>query len=244
MEHERTVKLMIKRQNSPDAHSYWEEFVVPHEPQMNIISCLQSVAAIAKTTDGKKVAPVAYDCNCLEEVCGACTMVINGRVRQACSALVDNLIAESGETIRRDLVVDRSRMFEGLKRVKAWVPVDNYIDPSPPPTMAPKVQEDGYPLQRCMTCGCCVEACPQVNDRTQFIGPASIAWAMIYQKHPIGQNLAEDRLEALRQTGGIAECGNAQNCVKVCPKGVPLTDAIARANRELTVYSLRRMFDR
>ena len=35
--------------------------------------------------------PVVWECNCLEEVCGACTMVINGKVRQACTALVDAL---------------------------------------------------------------------------------------------------------------------------------------------------------
>ena len=29
--------------------------------------------------------------NCLEEVCGACSMVINGRARQSCSAIVDQL---------------------------------------------------------------------------------------------------------------------------------------------------------
>ena len=38
--------------------------------------------------------PVAWECNCLEEVCGACTMLVNGRVRQACTALVDRLLAE------------------------------------------------------------------------------------------------------------------------------------------------------
>ena len=27
--------------------------------------------------------------NCLEEVCGACSMVINGRARQSCSAIVE-----------------------------------------------------------------------------------------------------------------------------------------------------------
>lgn len=250
----KTVKLVIRRKDSPESESYWQEFEVPYEPQMNITTCLQSIAALGRAIDGRKVAPVAFDCNCLEEVCGACTMLINGRVRQACSALVDNILKENGETIRlepmskfpvvRDLVVDRSRMFEGLKRVKAWIPVDSCIDDTPPPPMSQKTQEEGYPLQRCMTCGCCVEACPQVNDRTQFIGPTSIAWAMIYQKHGIGQNLADERLEALRAAGGVAECGNAQNCVKVCPKGVPLTDAIARANRQLTVYSLRRWFDR
>jgi succinate dehydrogenase / fumarate reductase, iron-sulfur subunit len=254
MAESKTVKLLVKRQDTPEGHSYWQEFEIPYEAQMNVTTCLQSIAAVGATADGHKTPPVAYDANCLEEVCGSCTMLINGRVRQACSALVDNLVAEEGEVIRlepmtkfpviRDLFVDRRRMFEALKRVKAWVPVDGYVDDTAPPTMSPKVQDQGYPLQRCMTCGCCVEACPQVNDHTQFIGAAAIGQAMIYQKHAIGQNLADERLEALMETGGIAECGNAQNCVKVCPKSVPLTEAIARANRALTVYAVRRWFER
>lgn len=250
----KTVRLQVKRQDTPDGATYWQEFVVPYEPQMNVISCLQSIGAVGATASGQKTPPVAYEACCLEEVCGSCTMIINGRVRQACSALVDELVAEGGATIRlepmtkfpvvRDLVVDRRRMFEALKRVKAWVPVDGYVDDTAPPTMSPKLQEQGYPLSRCMTCGCCVEACPQVNDHTQFIGAAAIGQAMLFQKHAIGANLADERLEALMDTGGIAECGNAQNCVKACPKGVPLTEAIARANRALTVYAIRRWFER
>lgn len=40
---------------------------------------------------GEKTTPVTWDMNCLEEVCGACSMVINGRARQSCSAIVDQL---------------------------------------------------------------------------------------------------------------------------------------------------------
>ena len=83
------IQLKILRQNGPGDSSYWEFHHVPYEAGMNVISALQRVAAQAKTIDGKDVAPVAWECNCLEEVCGSCTMVINGRVRQACSALVD-----------------------------------------------------------------------------------------------------------------------------------------------------------
>jgi len=43
------------------------------------------------TRQGKRVAPVVFHANCLEEVCGACTMLVNGRVRQGCSALAENL---------------------------------------------------------------------------------------------------------------------------------------------------------
>ena len=77
-------EVRILRQAGPGQHSYWEWHRVKYELDMNVISVLQRVAANARTVDGKEVAPVAWDCNCLEEVCGACTMVINGRVRQAC----------------------------------------------------------------------------------------------------------------------------------------------------------------
>src|SRR5271167_3040775 len=88
----RSFDVRILRQDSPGEPSYWERHRVERENDMNVISVLQRIAAHAETADGKKVAPVAWDCNCLEEVCGACTMVINGRVRQACSALVDRLL--------------------------------------------------------------------------------------------------------------------------------------------------------
>jgi len=47
-------------------------------------------------------------------------------------------------------------------------------------------------------------------------------------------------LEFLTSSEGITGCGNAQNCVKVCPKSVPLTRAIAQLNRDTTFYKLKR----
>ena len=247
------IILQVKRQDRPDSAAYWQEFAVPYEPQMNVISCLQAVAAVGRTADGTKVPPVAWECNCLEEVCGACTMLINGRVRQACSALVDDLIEHDGDVIRlepmtkfpviRDLVVDRSRMFEDLKRIKAWIPVDGYYDLGQPPLLTPRQQEEAYPLSRCMTCGCCLEACPQVNAHSGFIGAAAVSQVILFNTHPTGRNSADERLEVLLGPGGIAECGNAQNCVKVCPKEIPLTTSIARAGREASHYAVKRWFD-
>src|SRR5205823_212869 len=86
--------VRILRQDGPGQPSYWERHTVAYESEMNVISVLQRIAAKATTADGKPVAPVAWDCNCLEEVCGACTMVINGKVRQSCSALVDRLLSD------------------------------------------------------------------------------------------------------------------------------------------------------
>ena len=98
-------------------------------------------------------------------------MLVNGRTRQACSALVDRLLEEQpGEIelrpmskfpVLRDLVVDRSRMFRALEKVKAWIPVDDYSTAARARRSRPRSQQRRYPLSECMTCGCCLEACPQ-----------------------------------------------------------------------------------
>jgi succinate dehydrogenase / fumarate reductase iron-sulfur subunit len=146
--------------------------------------------------------------------------------------------------VMRDLFIDRSRMFRDLKRVKAWIPVDGYYDMGSPPNMSPKDQEQGYPLSRCMTCGCCLEACPQINFSSDFIGPAAISQAILFNTHPTGKNNADERLDALMEPGGIQACGNAQNCVKVCPKDIPLTHSIAKAGRATTKRAFTRILDR
>ena len=143
----------------------------PYEADMNCISVLQKIAEIATTVDGQKVAPVVWECNCLEEVCGACTMLINGRVRQACTALVDHLLADQpGEIelrpmtkfpVLRDLMVDRSRIFASLEKIKAWLPVDSYLDMGPGLRQSQETQQMAYLYSKCMSCGCCLEACPQ-----------------------------------------------------------------------------------
>jgi succinate dehydrogenase / fumarate reductase iron-sulfur subunit len=243
------VKLKVLRQDGPRATETrrWEEFDVPWQPQMNVISALMEIQKNPVTADGKPTAPVVWDCSCLEEVCGACTMIVNGRVRQACSALVDQ-ISPDGEPITltpmtkfpliRDLIVDRARMFGDLKRVKAWIDLDGSHELGPGPRQAPENQEEAYPLSRCMTCGCCLEACPQVGPHSDFIGPAAINQVRLFNLHPSGKFHAGQRLEALMEPGGIADCGKAQNCVEVCPKEIPLVDSIAAVSRQTTRHML------
>ncbi|MFQ5462391.1 MAG: succinate dehydrogenase iron-sulfur subunit [Phycisphaerae bacterium] len=250
----RTINVRILRQEDPVHGSHWESFAVEYEPGMNMTTVLQRIAARPINCDQEPTTPVAYDACCLEEVCGACTMRINGRVRQACSTLVDSILQDSSGAIEvqpmskfpvvRDLVVDRSAMFESLKRVKAWIRVDGYYAMGPGPRQLEADQEQAYPLSRCMTCGCCVEACPQFNDQSSFIGPAAISQAMLFNVHPTGRVDADKRLDVLSRPGGIVDCGNSQNCVKVCPKEIPLTDSIAKAGRDTTLYKTKQWFGR
>ena len=232
-----TVQLRIRRQDGPGQPQYWQEFAIPYQPKLNVISCLMAIQRRPVDAGGGRTAPVAWDSNCLEEVCGACSMIVNGRVQQSCTALVDKLARPIVlEPMRkfpvvRDLIVDRRRMFEALKQVRAWIPIDGTHAIGPGPKMAAHEAAEAYDFARCMTCGCCMEACPQYGPQSDFIGPAPLGQVRLFNSHPTGAMNAEERLHAIMGKGGIVDCGNAQNCVKACPKLIPLTKAIGELGR-------------
>jgi succinate dehydrogenase / fumarate reductase iron-sulfur subunit len=117
-----------------------------------------------------------------------------------------------------------------------------------------------------MSCGCCLDACPQYGHLdveraagesdeqfarrsnavfdVHFVGAHAISQVMYYNSNPTGKLNAGQRLDALMAAGGIQACGNAQNCVAVCPKQIPLTTSIGRAGRETTKRMFARWFDR
>ncbi len=239
----RHVDIRIRRREKQGAAPYWEEFRIPYRPNLNIISALMEIRKNPVTKDGKPTTPPVWDMNCLEQVCGICTMVINGKVRQSCSALVDQL--EQPITLEpmskfpnvRDLAVDRSEMFEHLKRVKAWVEIDGSYDLGPGPKISPEETNERYAYSRCMTCGCCLEACPQYGDGN-YIGPQAIAQVRLMNMHPTGKTTRDERLDGIVGEDGITNCGNAQNCVRVCPMSIPLTKAIYEENRETIIHGL------
>ncbi|MBM4109527.1 MAG: succinate dehydrogenase iron-sulfur subunit [Phycisphaerae bacterium] len=256
---DRGVVFRIRRCDGPGKPSYWQEFEVAVPRNANVISCLQQIAANPVTAGGARTTPVVWDAGCLEEVCGACTMVINGRVRQSCSCLIDECAPREGDVVTlepmgkfpvvRDLWVDRSRLFHGLARVRAWVPIDGTYDLGSGPREGPATQAERYVLSTCMSCGCCLEACPQFNLEpdegrweTAFIGAHAISQARLFNEHPTGSQIKGERLDALMGPGGVSDCGNAQNCVKVCPKGIPLTESIAAVGRSVILHAIARFF--
>lgn len=249
---QKTYLLKILRGHP--GNQYWEEFELALVPSANIISSLMTIQRNPINRLGEKVTPVVWESGCLEEVCGSCSMLINGRPRQACTVLIENLIKESGGTticlaplskfpLVRDLIVDRSQMFESLKKVHGWIDIaSTFNNNEPGPKIYPKKQEVLYALSTCMTCGCCLEACPQVNKRSAFIGAAAISQARLFNANPVGHTQQASRLRPLMEEGGISDCGNNQNCVKVCPKKIPLTDSIAAISRDVTLQVFRDLF--
>ncbi|HEX4802712.1 MAG TPA: succinate dehydrogenase iron-sulfur subunit [Myxococcaceae bacterium] len=242
------VRFRIWRQQSPDHEGAFEEFNLPFHKGANVISCLMEIQRRPVNAQGELTTPVVWDSSCLEEVCGSCTMNINGRVRMACSTLIEKvpepIVLEPLRKfpLLRDLMVNRQRMFEALKQVKAWINLDGTYDLGPGPRQSQKDQQRMYVLSTCMTCACCLEACPQVTLDNKFIGAAAISQARLFNMHPTGRLNAEDRLRGLMAEGGIQDCGKAQNCVQVCPKEIPLTTSIAQMNREVTKQVVKDIF--
>ncbi|MCC7083836.1 MAG: succinate dehydrogenase iron-sulfur subunit [Pirellulales bacterium] len=267
--------VRILRQDEPRTSSYWERFRLKNEPGLNVTGILQRIAANPVTTADRPVAPVAYESNCLEEVCGSCTMLINGQVRQACSALVGCLLAESPGLIElrplskfpvvRDLVVARGRLFRALEKLQCWIEVDGYFDRGAGPTQSPQEQQQAYPLSTCMSCACCLEACPQyrkieldhfpgesstdfaARERAEFdghfIGAHANSQVVLMNSSPTGRITAGQRLDALIAPGGIQNCGKAGNCQAVCPKEIPLMTSWRKAGRATALHVLKKFFD-
>lgn len=245
---EKTVTFIITRQENMNSDPYQEEFEIPYRPNLNVIAALMEIRRNPVNKKGEKTTPVIWEMNCLEEVCGACSMIINGKPRQSCSAIVDQLeqpirlAPMSTFPVIRDLMVDRSRMFDSLKKVKAWIPIDGSYDLGPGPRMPETKRQWAYELSKCMTCGVCLEACPNVNSKSNFIGPAPLSQVRLFNAHPTGAMNKAERLETIMGDGGLANCGNSQNCVQACPKGIPLTTSIAALNRDTAIQSFKNFF--
>jgi succinate dehydrogenase / fumarate reductase, iron-sulfur subunit len=245
------TKYTLRIFRGTPGHQYWEEFELERNVQANVISSLMEIQKNPVNKQGETTTPVAWEQGCLEEVCGSCSMLVNGRPRQACTALIENYIkASKSSTITlapftkfplvRDLVVDRTKMFEALKKVHGWISVDGTQDTgqfgSP---ISQEVQEAMYVLSTCMTCGCCSESCPQVNSKSDFMGPAAMSQVRYFNANPTGKLEKSERIRAVLGKDGIANCGNAQNCVRVCPKGIPLTESLALIGREASKQAIK-----
>src|SRR5215211_7846669 len=89
-----TYILKIYRGNP--GYQYWEEFELELMPYANVISSLMEIQRRPINRKGEKVTPVVWESGCLEEVCGSCSILVNSYPRQACTALLEPIIKETG----------------------------------------------------------------------------------------------------------------------------------------------------
>lgn len=241
------VRLKIKRQKDINSESYWEYFEILHKPGMTVISALNSIRRKAVNLDGRAVAPVMWDCQCLQKQCGSCAMIINKKVRLACDVLLQDLDQPvcleplSKFKVLRDLVVSRVKDNTHQKKLKLWMFVDGFSTNN---NYRSSLERDliSEELIKCIDCGACLEACPKYNSFTHFIGAKNLAKAYRLHTHPNGKIDKAFRFQQLIEPGGVADCDNVQNCNKVCPANLPLADAVARVKRQAFFEGIKKIF--
>ena len=123
-------KIRIRRQESQKSDSYWQEFEFDGSKNSSVANVLKELNSRTplKDNSGNIVTPISWECSCMVRKCGACAMLINERPRLACSTFLHTL---KGSTITleplskfplvRDLIVDRSILFENLKKLNLWL---------------------------------------------------------------------------------------------------------------------------
>lgn len=242
------IRFKIKRQNDPKTNPYWEHFEIRAKPGMTVVSALNAIKKYPVNAEGLAVIPIVWENNCLGECCGTCTMVINGHVRLACTTFIDKMDQPirleplTKFKIIRDLVVDRSKLYQDLEKTNSWMHLDGYFATPSLYTRRPAPDNLVTSLSQCTHCGACLEACPQYHSDSNFVGALAISQSNRYDAHPNGQVSKETRLNSLMQSGGTSDCDNAQNCVKVCPMEIPLTTAIAKVKRKVMGKVFRNFF--
>ena len=244
---DRKVRLKVRRQDGADRPetSRWEEFALDWQPQMNVISALMEIQKHPVTASGPEDDARGVGVRRASKRCAAsCTMLINGKVRQSCTAMVDAIAPDGRDDHARadDEVPARARSRRRPVADVRGPEEGEGVDPArrvprARPRAAPVAGEPGGGLPALALHD--VRLLPRgVPAGERAIGlhrPGGDQPGAPLQPAPERQD-ARGTSGSTRSwaRGAIEDCGKAQNCVEVCPKEIPLVDSIAEVGRAAT----------
>ncbi|MEO7049796.1 MAG: succinate dehydrogenase/fumarate reductase iron-sulfur subunit [Ferruginibacter sp.] len=189
--------------------------------------------------------PIAFDHDCREGICGACSMYIDGQPhgpwQQNTTCQLHMRAFKDGDTIVvepwrsrafpviKDLIVDRSA-FDRVIQAGGYISVNtgNAQDANNLP-INKQDADDAFSAAACIGCGACVAACK--NGSAMLFVSAKVSQLALL---PQGQPERETRVLSMvtqMDKEGFGNCSNAYACEAECPKGISVAN-IARMNRE------------
>jgi succinate dehydrogenase / fumarate reductase iron-sulfur subunit len=244
------IILKVWRQNNADAKGRIETY------ELSKVSTDSSFLEMLDQLNEKlllgKQAPVAFDHDCREGICGSCSLYIDGRAHgpqtgnTTCQLHMRSF--NDGDTIYiepwrskafpiiKDLMVDRTA-FDRIQQSGGFVSVNtsgNTLDAN----AIPVTKEDAdksFEAATCIGCGACVASCKN-SSAMLFVGAKVSQYSLL----PQGQVEAKNRVQNMvRQMDkeGFGNCTNTGACEVECPKGISLEN-IARMNRDFFISNL------
>ena len=223
------MRVRILRQQMPASEPYWETFEYDGPAENSVAGVLDYINYNDDVVniEGKRSTRIGWECSCLQGVCGACAMVIDGRPALACETLVRDLKGEEIEIrplrkfpVIHDLIVDRSSIQENLTKTNVFI---GEYQPS----------EDGdhghqYTAAKCLKCGLCLEVCPNyVNGRTFFGATFANDCYLVAARN---RTKAKEISRAYGEHFG-STCSKSLSCMDVCPVKIQTIASIAWLNR-------------
>jgi succinate dehydrogenase / fumarate reductase iron-sulfur subunit len=230
------LTLRIWRQHDTDAPGGMATYDVDGiSPDMSFLEMLDTLNE-RLTVEGED--PVAFDHDCREGICGACSLVINGEAHgpeRTTSSFRDGDTIDvepwraAAFPVVRDLVVDRAA-FDRIIQSGGYVSVPTGSAPEAHATPVPKAAADSaFEHAECIGCGACVAACP--NGSAMLFTSAKVNHLNVL---PQGAPERETRvldMVAQMDAEGFGGCTLTGECATACPKGIPLT-SITAMNKE------------
>lgn len=236
-----TLKVWRQKNNKDKGH--FETFQVKDiSSEMSFLEMFD-VLNEQLISEGKD--PIAFDHDCREGICGACSMHINGRAHgpwhHTTTCQLHMREYKNGDTITvepwranafpviKDLVTDREA-FDRIIQAGGYVSVNtgNAVDANAIPIDKHRADES-FASAACIGCGACVAACPNASAML-FVSAKVSHLAMLPQGDPESQTRAVHMVEQMDKEG-FGSCTNIGACEAECPKGISLEN-IARLNRE------------
>lgn len=237
------LKLRVWRQKNGSSPGKLETYEAEGiSPDMSFLEMLDVVNEDLST---KGEEPIAFDHDCREGICGACSMVIDGiphgpkRGVTTCQLHMrsfkdgDEIVIEPWRAgafpVIRDLVVDRSAL-DRLVQAGGYISVRTGGTPDGNAIPVPKEEADlSMDAAACIGCGACVAACKNASAML-FLG----SHISKYKHLPQGRVERTTRVAnmiAQHDAEGFGACSNYRECEAVCPKEIPVR-VIAETYRE------------
>ena len=236
------LELYVWRQASREATGGFVRYVLDSiAPEMSFLEMLD---ALNDRLRSEEEAPVAFDSDCREGICGTCGLVINGiphggahvatcqlhmrRFSDGDTIYIEPFRATSFPVIQ-DLVVDRSALDQ-IVEAGGYISVSTGSAPEANTMLVPKRTADrALDAAACIGCGACVAACP--NAAAQLFTGAKLAHlARLPQGQPERRQRAVQMVERMEELE-FGSCTNYTECEAVCPAKITI-DVIAHLNRD------------
>jgi succinate dehydrogenase / fumarate reductase iron-sulfur subunit len=245
------LTLFVWRQKNANSKGAFERYEISDVSEDSSFLEMLDMLNLKLVESGE--APVAFEHDCREGICGSCSMSINGRphgpkrMTTACQLHMRNY--KDGDVIYiepfrarpfpvvKDLVVDRSAL-DRIQQAGGYVSVNTGAAPEANSIAIEKDKADeAFDAAACIGCGACVAACP--NGSAMLFTAAKVSHLSLL---PQGQPERSSRVvEMVHQMDAemFGGCTNHGECQEACPKGISIK-YISQLNRDFISANVKK----